>query len=78
MPRGTARNSCSIRQHGKNLQLSNESGRQANGQMTGKRQLTTNWNGTSIGGTVTANGNRINWDNGTYWTRFRVYGSQNN
>ena len=46
--------------------------------MTGKRQVSTNWNGSSVGGTVTSNGNRINWNNGTYWTRFRVYGSQNN
>jgi hypothetical protein len=70
--------SCSIQQHGSNLQLSNQSGDNASGQMNGKRTLTTNWNGTTIGGTVSANGNRINWDNGTYWIRFLVYGSQNN
>jgi hypothetical protein len=75
---GNRSQSCSIQQHGKFLQLSNESGTTGNGQMTGKRQLSTNWNGSNIGGTVTPNGNRINWDNGTYWTRFRVYGSQNN
>jgi hypothetical protein len=75
---GNRSQSCSIHQHGKFLQLSNESGATANGQMTGKRALSTNWNGTSIGGTVASNGNRINWNNGTYWTRFRVYGGQNN
>jgi hypothetical protein len=75
---GDRSQSCSIQQRGNNLQLGNESGGNATGQLTGKRQLTTNWNGTTIGGTVTANGNRINWDNGTYWTRFRVYSSQNN
>jgi hypothetical protein len=75
---GNRSQSCNIRQRGNNLQLSNEQGSNASGQMNGKRTLTTNWNGTNIGGTVTANGNRINWDNGTYWTRFRVYGSQNN
>jgi hypothetical protein len=69
---------CSIHQRGNNLQLSNQSGDNASGQMNGKRTLTTNWNGTTIGGTVSGNGNRINWDNGTYWTRFRVYSSQNN
>jgi hypothetical protein len=58
--------------------LSNQSGDHASGQITGKRQLTTNWNGTSIAGTVTANGNRINWDNGTYWTRIRVFATPNN
>jgi hypothetical protein len=70
---GSRNQSCSIRQRGNNLQLSNESGDHASGQITGKRQLTTNWNGTSIVGTVAENGNRINWDNGTFWTRTRVY-----
>ena len=74
---GSHSQSCSIRQRGNNLQLSNESGDHASGQITGKRQLTTNWNGTSIVGTVTANGNRINWDNGTFWTRIRVYSAPN-
>jgi hypothetical protein len=74
---GNRSQSCSIRQRGNNLQLSNQSGDNASGQITGKRQLTTNWNGTNIAGTVTANGNRINWDNGTYWTRIRVYATQN-
>jgi hypothetical protein len=75
---GDRSQSCSIRQRGKTLQLSNQSGDNASGQIDGGRHLTTNWNGNTIGGTVAANGNRINWDNGTYWTRFRVYGSQNN
>lgn len=75
---GDRSQSCSIQQHGNNLQLSNQSGDNASGQMNGKRTLTTNWNGTTIGGTVSTNGNRINWDNGTYWVRFLVYGSQNN
>jgi hypothetical protein len=75
---GNRSKSCSIRQRGNNLQLSNESGSNASGQINGKRTLTTNWEGNTIGGTVSTNGNRINWDNGTYWTRFRVYGSQNN
>jgi hypothetical protein len=74
---GDRSRSCSIRQRGNNLQLSNESGDNASGQMNGKRTLTTNWNGNTIGGAVSTNGNRINWDNGTYWIRFRVYGSQN-
>jgi hypothetical protein len=72
-PQGNRNQTCSIQQHGNHLQLSNESGDRAIGQLTGKRKLTTNWNGSSIVGTITANGNRINWDNGTYWTRIRVY-----
>ena len=75
---GDRSKSCSIRQSGNNLQFSNEVGDNGSGRITGKRQLTSNWNGTAVGGMVTANGNRINWDNGTYWTRFRVYGTQNN
>jgi hypothetical protein len=74
---GSRNQSCSIRQRGNNLQLSNESGDHASGQITGKRQLTTNWNGTSIVGSVAENGNRINWDNGTFWTRTRVYSAPN-
>ena len=70
---GNHSQSCSIRQRGNNLELSNESGDHADGQITGKRELTTNWNGTPIAGTVTLNGTRINWDNGTFWTRSRVY-----
>ena len=75
---GNRAQTCSISQQGRNLQLSNESGNSASGQMNGKRTLTTNWNGNTIGGTVSNNGNRINWDNGTYWIRYRLYGSQNN
>jgi len=75
-PQGNRGQSCTIHQRGNKLSLTNEQGGSASGQLTGKRQLTTNWNGTTIGGTVTPNGNRINWDNGTYWTRFRVYSSQ--
>lgn len=73
---GNRGQSCTIHQRGNSLSLTNEQGSSARGQLTGKRQLTTNWNGTTIGGTVTQNGNRITWDNGTYWTRFRVYSSQ--
>ncbi len=51
---GNHSQSCSIRQRGNNVELSNQSGDHASGQITGKRQVTTNWNGTSIVGTVTA------------------------
>ena len=74
---GNHSQSCSIRQRGNNLELSNESGDHASGQITGKRELTTNWNGTPIAGTVTLNGTRINWDNGTFWTRSRVSSAPN-
>jgi hypothetical protein len=60
---------CYIKQRGKNLKLTNEAGSSATGSIDGKRHVTTNWNGTTIAGTLTASGDRINWDNGTYWTR---------
>ena len=37
----------------------------------------TDWDGHSIGGMITADGNHINWDNQTYWTRSSVYKSSN-
>jgi hypothetical protein len=75
---GDRSKSCSIQQRGRSLQLTNEQGDNAGGHMNGKRTLSTNWNGNTIGGTVSPNGNRINWDNGTYWIRYRLFGSQNN
>ncbi len=60
---------CYITQHGKNLRLTNEAGDKAKGSFDSKRHVTTNWSGTTIGGTITSSGDRINWENGTYWTR---------
>jgi hypothetical protein len=65
--------SCTIQQSHNALNLQNESGQSATGSVDGKRHVTTNWSGTTIGGTVSSNGNRIDWDNGTYWMRYRVY-----
>lgn len=66
---GDRSQSCYIKQRGKNLKLTNESGATATGSFDGKRHFTTNWNGTTVGGTLVSAGERINWDNGTYWTR---------
>jgi hypothetical protein len=60
---------CYIKQRGKNLKLTNEGGSTATGSLDEKRHVTTNWNGTTIGGTIAKGGDRIDWDNGTYWTR---------
>ncbi len=73
---GNRSQSCSIQQNGKSLQLTNESGATATGQVTRKRQLSSNWNGTTIGATVTPDADRIDWTNGTYWTRTRLFGRQ--
>ncbi len=70
---GDRSKSCSIQQHRQSLNLQNESGQGASGSFTGRDRITTNWAGATIGGSVTRDGNRINWDNGTYWVRYRLY-----
>src|ERR1700754_4439184 len=57
---GDRSRSCSIHQNRGNLNLQNEQGQSATGNFNG-RQITTNWSGTAISGTITQNGNRINW-----------------
>lgn len=71
-PNGNRTMRCSIRQHRGNLTLQNEQGVRASGSFHGRYDVTTNWQGT-INGTVSRDGNRINWDNGTYWIRYRLY-----
>ncbi|HXM13734.1 MAG TPA: hypothetical protein VN933_00755 [Candidatus Eremiobacteraceae bacterium] len=60
---------CAIRRRGDTYTLTNEASAHATGSWDSRRQLTTNWSGTIISGIVTNGGNRINWDNGTFWTR---------
>lgn len=72
-PNGNRSLSCSIQQQRGVLNLQNESGQRATGSFDSKHHVTTNWSGSTIGGTVSPNGNRIDWDNGTYWIRNRVY-----
>jgi hypothetical protein len=60
---------CTIRRRGQTYRLTNEANASATGSWDSRRQFTTNWSGTVINGIVTSGGNRINWDNGTFWTR---------
>jgi hypothetical protein len=60
---------CYIRQHRRNLNLTNESGQTGSGRTDGRWHLTTNWNGTQVNGSISSDGNTIYWDNGTTWTR---------
>src|SRR3984957_14614028 len=60
---------CSIRRRGDTYRLTSETNDTATGSWDSRHQLTTNWSGTIITGIVTNSGNRINWDNGTFWTR---------
>ncbi|NYF89657.1 hypothetical protein RBB79_08890 [Tunturiibacter empetritectus] len=73
-PNGNRSLSCSIQQRRGNLTLQNENGDRATGSFNGKWSVTTNWQGTSIAGTISRDGNRIDWSNGTYWIRYRLYG----
>ena len=72
-PNGNQAQSCSIQERRGVLTLQNESGDRATGTTDGRRHVTTNWSGTKIGGNVSQDGNRIDWDNGTYWIRYKVY-----
>jgi hypothetical protein len=58
---------CSINQRGNGLTFTNEQGQTARG--LGNRNVTANWGGTTINGTLANNGGQINWDNGTMWSR---------
>ncbi|WP_433972477.1 hypothetical protein [Tunturiibacter lichenicola] len=73
-PNGNRSLQCSIQQRKGNLTLQNEVGDRATGSLNGKWGVTTNWQGTRITGTISRDGTRIDWSNGTYWIRYRLYG----
>jgi hypothetical protein len=73
-PNGNRSLQCSIQQRQGNLTLQNEVGDRATGSFNGKWTVRTNWQGTRITGTVSKDGTRIDWSNGTYWVRYRLYG----
>jgi len=60
---------CSIQQRKNILTFTNETGQTAQGKFLGNKNVTANWGGTTINGTLVNNGGRINWDNGTMWSR---------
>jgi hypothetical protein len=64
---GNRSQACSIRQKKGNLRLKNESGQ--TGSFDDPHHITTTWSGQQIGGTISPDGNTINWDNGTSWSR---------
>jgi hypothetical protein len=72
-PQGLRAPKCSIRQHGDQLRFKNGQGGKATGRIDTSGRLSSDWNGTLIHGTITLDGNHINWENQTYWTRARVY-----
>jgi hypothetical protein len=66
---GDPSQSCSIWQNGHKLGLTNQTGQTADGWIDGPNHVMTNWSGMRIGGSVTHHRRRIDWDNGTYWSR---------
>jgi hypothetical protein len=60
---------CRIDQNNGSLNLRNELGQPGTGSFSGKRQIATVWSGVQITGTISRDKNRIDWSNGTYWTR---------
>lgn len=65
---------CFIRQQGDRLQLGDTKDCLATGRVDEKGHLTLDVYGTQFEGTVTADGNHINWQDMSYWTRADVYG----
>jgi hypothetical protein len=62
---------CQITQSGSSVSLANQQGATAQGTFTSPSTLTTNW-GMSVGtitGTISGDLRRINWSNGTFWSR---------
>jgi hypothetical protein len=60
---------CTIRQKKSRLSLKNESGQTATGSFDSNRRIITNWSGQQIVGNISEDGNTIDWDNGTSWSR---------
>lgn len=62
---------CSIVQSGASLTLKNQEGRTASGTVSGSGTLSTDWGfgGGHITGTISSDLRRINWSNGSFWTR---------
>jgi len=69
---------CFIQQKGDQISISHGKGCKATGQVDAAGHLTTEWGGNRIDGAVTPDGNHINWDNQTYWSRAKIYESPRN
>ena len=69
---GNTSKRCSISQSGTSVTLTNEQGRTASGHFVNPGEIDTNWGyfgGSNIRGTISNDLRRIDWSNGTYWTR---------
>ncbi len=64
---------CSILERHGGLDLHNEHGSSGTGSFDGDRHISTKWSHTRLGGTISQDGNRIDWSNDTYWIRQKVH-----
>jgi len=72
-PAGPFNKPCTIRQQEDNLFIYCPHGQKATGRVESGARLSTNWSSGAIGATVTDDGDHINWDNQTWWTRATLY-----
>lgn len=72
-PQGNLSQSCMIRQHASDLRIECAQLASTTGRIDGAAHFTIKWGARSIGATVTADHNHINWDDQTYWTRSTLY-----
>jgi poly(beta-D-mannuronate) lyase len=72
-PEGPLNKPCTIRQQQDNLTIRCPHGSKATGRVESGSRLSAIWSAGTIGATVTADGNHINWDNQTWWTRSVLY-----
>lgn len=73
LPEGPLNKPCTIRQQEGNLFISCPHGQKATGRFESGQRLSTIWRNGTVGGVLTGDGNHINWDNQTYWTRSTFY-----
>jgi hypothetical protein len=58
-----------INQRDGNLALRNDTGMTATGVFTARDQIAVSWPGAVVNGTISADNDRIDWDNGQFWSR---------
>lgn len=75
IPLGDLSQSCTILQNGSDLKIECPEVGTTIGHIDGAEHFTINWRGQTLGATVTADRNHINWDDRTYWTRSILYKS---
>jgi len=68
-PNGNHKLACSIQQKSEDLIFTNENGQTARGSFLGSEHVTSQWGGETVNGALVNNAGRINWDNGTWWSR---------